>query len=172
MTFTLADYNDSVLRLATLPNILMTWALSTGTTFCPDEHWHGDFEVSEALVDRFLDDLKFKDITFNFLSGPWSDELASQIPTPESVLILAAETIYSPESTAEFVGLTVKILKRHRESRAIVAAKRFYFGVGGSVDGLKTDCARHGAIAREIADHGVSGTHNGVERALLEICMC
>lgn len=86
-------------------------------------------------------------------------------------LILAAETIYSPASTEAFVALLITLLKRAQMSKAMIAAKRMYFGVGGSVDGLKEECAKVGAVASEIENHGVSGMEAGVGRALVEVQM-
>lgn len=86
-------------------------------------------------------------------------------------LILAAETIYSPAATEAFVEILVSLLKRVKMAKAMVAAKKFYFGVGGSVDGLKEACARDGAVAYEIENHGVPGLEAGVGRALVEVQM-
>jgi protein-histidine N-methyltransferase len=86
-------------------------------------------------------------------------------------LVLAAETIYSPASTNSFVDLLVLLLKRAQMSKAMLGAKRIYFGVGGSVDGLKEACRDKGAVASEIENHGVQGMDGGVGRALVEVQM-
>ena len=86
-------------------------------------------------------------------------------------MILAAETIYSPASTTAFVNLVVTILKRVKMAKAMIGAKRVYFGVGGSVDGLKEACREQGAVAYEIENHGVPGMESGVGRALIEVQM-
>jgi protein-histidine N-methyltransferase len=53
-----------------------------------------------------------------------------------------------------------------------VAAKRIYFGVGGSVDEFKVECSKHGALAVEIQNHGIDvGDTYGVRRCLLEVQM-
>jgi len=135
---------------------------------------HNDIEVTSALLIAFMSDLKARSINLVFLSGPWSPLLASHIPQspPDlGLLILAAETIYSPESTATFVDLLVLLLKRVKMAKAMVAAKRIYFGVGGSVNGLKEACRQYGAVASEIENHGVLGMDSGVGRALIEVQM-
>lgn len=178
MTFTLADYNDSVLRLVTLPNLILAWAACTKQSDFPtpvlDDASRDDLELSPELIRRFAADMQSRNITLHFLSGPWSPALAELIPASGvemGTVILAAETIYSPESTEAFVNLLCVLLKRAKMSKAMIAAKRMYFGVGGSVDGLKASCREHGAVAYEIENHGVSGMDDGVGRALVEVQM-
>jgi len=178
LTFTLADYNEAVLRLVTLPNIILTWAANTQNADFPTPNLAvdstGDLELSESLLQHFVADMKSKDIRFNFLSGPWSQKLANLIPdsgVEMGSVILAAETIYSPSSTEAFVDLLCMLLKRVKMSKAMIAAKRMYFGVGGSVDGLKAACRDKGAVAYEIENHGVPGMDGGIGRALIEVQM-
>lgn len=179
MTFVLQDYNDFVLRLVTLPNLLLTWAATTSdhAGLRPDFERSplGDLEVTESLIQRFLYDMSSKAISLIFLSGSWSSaKLASLIPhsAPDlGLLVLASETIYSPTSTANFVALLAILLKRVKMAKAMIAAKRVYFGVGGSVDGLKEACRERGMVAYEIENHGVPGMDGGVGRALIEVQM-
>lgn len=178
LTFTFADYNEEVLRLVTLPNVLLTWAASTANSGFPtanaDDSDNQDLEITPELVERFAADLKAKNITLNFISGPWSSALANLIPVSapdRGFVILAAETIYSPESTLAFVDLLEILLKRVKMAKAMIGAKRMYFGVGGSVDGLKEACREKGAVAYEIENHGVHGMDGGVGRALVEVQM-
>lgn len=172
------DYNDFVLRLVTLPNIVLTWAAITEghDTAVPEFHCsaQGDLEVSEQMRQRFLADIKAKRINFVLLSGPWSDSLAKLIPQPApdlGMIVMATETIYSPSATADFVHLVVTLLRRVKMAKAVIGAKRIYFGVGGGVDGLKEACREQGAVAYEIENHGVSATGVGVGRALIEVQM-
>lgn len=178
MRFVLSDYNDTVLRLATLPNFVLTWALNTqpdgSAGFNMDVSSKGDLDITKTILERFQEDLSAKNINFVFLSGPWSQKLANLVPnsSPDlGTVVLAAETIYSPDSTQAFVELLVSLLKRAKMSKAMIAAKRMYFGVGGSVDGLKEACREHGAVAYEIENHGVPGMDSGVGRALIEVQM-
>ena len=178
LTFVLTDYNEDVLRLVTLPNIVMTWAANTASNAIPISNLEtsskGDLELSESLLRLFLADVQSKNINFVFLSGPWTADLASLIPhsAPDfGSLILAAETIYSPESTTAFVEILITLLKRVKMAKAMIGAKRIYFGVGGSVDGLKEACREQGAVAYEIENHGVPDMDSGVGRALVEVQM-
>ena len=143
MTFVLSDYNDAVLRLVTLPNIILTWAEIQKEHEAPnadaDGSSKGDLELSDWVLKQFTSELQVKDIKLVFLSGPWTPALADLIPSSSPTLgsvILGAETIYSPASTAAFVDLVITILQRVKMAKAMIGAKRLYFGVGGSVDGL------------------------------------
>lgn len=180
LTFIFADYNEEVLRLVALPNIILNWAAVTNYDQLGEsrpsltEESKGEFELTPAVVDRFIAEMKCKNLTINLLSGPWSPALAECIPqsAPEmGLVILAAETIYSPESTTAFVELLAILLRRVKMAKAMIGAKRIYFGVGGSVDGLKEACREKGAVAYEIENHGVSGMDGGVGRALVEVQM-
>ena len=174
-TFTLTDYNSSVLRLVTLPNLLLTWATTTSPPLIDlAENPSGDLENIASLFPEFLSSLSASQIQLSFISGPWSPALTSLIPAsaPDmGSLVLASETIYSPASTTAFVNLLIDLLQRTKMAKAIVAAKRFYFGVGGSVDLLKEMCAEKGAVAYEVENSGVPGMDSGVGRALVEVQM-
>lgn len=176
LNFVLADYNDTVLRLVTLPNLLLTWAANTNdhANLNLNVASNGDLELTEALIKRFSADMQANNITFTLLSGPWSPTLATLIPasSPDlGTLILAAETIYSPDSTTAFVEILVTLLKRVKMARALIGAKRVYFGVGGSVDGLKEACKRKDVFVGEVENAGVPGMDSGVGRALIEVQM-
>lgn len=168
--FTLADFNSEVLRLVTVPNLVLCWARFGSGILSEDAD--GELDVTEDVVRGFLGMLQQTGISISLLSGPWSDRLLSLIPETGpnlGTLILAAETVYSPASTEAFVELVVQILKRTRMAKAVVGAKRMYFGVGGSVDGLKEACRDRGAIAAEVENSGVEGMDHGVGRALIEV---
>lgn len=178
LTFTLADYNEEVLRLITLPNLILTWAANTENSGFDSSSQNavtnGDLELTPDLLNRFKADLSNAGIALNFVSGPWSPSLAALIPTsaPDmGLVVLAAETIYSPESTETFADLLAILLKRVKMAKAMIGAKRMYFGVGGSVDGFKEACRDRQAVAYEVENHGVPGLDAGVGRALLEVQM-
>nr|POE79738.1 histidine protein methyltransferase 1 [Quercus suber] len=176
MRFYLADFNAEVLRLVTLPNIILTWAACSSPAELSnlDANSKADLELTPELLQRFTTDMHNVRLDLHFLSGPWSLTLADLIPQSGSDMgsvILAAETIYSPDSTAAFVDLLANMLKRVKMSKAMIAAKRMYFGVGGSVDGLKEACREEGMVAYEIENHGVPGMEVGVGRALIEVQM-
>lgn len=161
-----------MIRLATLPNLLLTWATTTNPPLItPGE---GDLELTPEILTAFTTTLASHQISLTFLSGSWSPSLADLIPAsaPDmGTLILGAETIYSPAATEAFVEILMILLKRVKMAKAMVGAKNYYFGVGGSVDGLKIACAAKGAVAYEIENHGVPGLEAGVGRSLVEVQM-
>jgi protein-histidine N-methyltransferase len=124
----------------------------------------------------FLEFMKTNQLNLTFISGSWSPPAPwlSLVPTSPQMntLILASETIYSPSALRSFTTAMVGILKEVRLGKAMIAAKRVYFGVGGSADAFKVECAEQGAIAAEIENHGVDvGQEEGVRRCLLEVQM-
>lgn len=189
MYFTLTDYNADVLRLVTLPNLLLTW-LSTLTPeassglFAEDAEnpllgaeQHGDVYLTPALLDAFRAALTSTGVTLTLLSGSWVpvQTLLELIPSaPElDTFILGSETIYSPASLGAFTEAIVALMGRVKAGKTVVAAKRVYFGVGGSVDGFREECGRRGAVAWEVEFEGLGGgDEGGVRRCLVEVQMC
>ncbi|KAK8187391.1 hypothetical protein IWZ00DRAFT_335365 [Phyllosticta capitalensis] len=187
--FTLADYNASVLRLVTLPNLILTWASTldssnpTAAPFSEDspnpfhdsEESHGDLYITPELTSAFLEALSACPLTLSFISGSWApaDAFLNLTPSAEQMntLLLGSETIYSPSALRAFTETCVGLLKRVRLGKAMVAAKKFYFGVGGGVDAFKEECAARGAVAAEIENSGVEMGEGGVRRCLLEVQM-
>lgn len=167
--FVFADYNSAVLRLVTLPNILLTWA------HCQKSHQQGEtaeketdqdneaeekedtqpsahkkdqdleLDVDPELVKAFQDDLRARNIQLSFISGAWSPAFVdialpvqkdeSRTDTTDDLMVLASETIYSPASLRAFSETLISfLLKRSGTSKALIAAKKVYFGIGGGVD--------------------------------------
>ncbi|KAF2156427.1 hypothetical protein K461DRAFT_318985 [Myriangium duriaei CBS 260.36] len=167
--FTLADFNADVLRLVTLPNLLLGWAVDAGLAPAEGE---GELEVTAEVVAGFEAALRDSGVQIRLLSGPWGKELAGLLPEQSgemTTLVLAAETIYSPQSLGAFVEIVEGVLRRGSMNKAMVAAKRFYFGVGGSTDALKVACAERGMVAAEVENSGLTGMDEGVGRAIVEI---
>jgi protein-histidine N-methyltransferase len=189
MQFTLMDYNDSVLRLVTLPNLILAWAatlpandpvfssedrVSDSNPLADETAASGDLELTPNLLSAFKSSLSSQGITLTLISGSWLPvpALLSLIPsTPEmNTFILASETIYSPASSAAFTEAMVGLIKRVKSGKAVVAAKRVYFGVGGSVDAFREEVSRHGCVGYEMEFEGLES--DGVRRCLLEVQMC
>lgn len=139
---TVADYNIEVLTHAAIPNLLLTFAHTwsqnrNGNSFAD----HGELEITEELLDSFQNWLKLTGLTIYGVSGPWSTEFSRTLDgilDHQEKLILASETIYQPSSLPLFTEVLLNILQRSSpqapECRALVAAKKVYFGVGGGVD--------------------------------------
>lgn len=186
--FSLTDYNADVLRLVTVPNLLLTYVSTLGAEEAPfssDEpnplavadgnvrFASGDLEITPVLVAKFRQRLEECGIVVTLVSGSWLpvEKLLGLIPSAPDLdtFVLASETIYSPGSLVAFTEAMVGLLKRVKSGKAVVAAKRVYFGVGGSVDGFREECARRGCVAYEVDFEGLES--NGVRRCLVEVQM-
>lgn len=185
LLFTFTDYNVSVLRLVTLPNLLLTWVStlpSTSLLFSPSEpnpllnSTEGDLTITPALTSTFLNQLQSQGLQLSFISGSWdpAPPFLSLIPSAPTMntLVLASETIYSTSALPTFTAALIGLLSRVRLGKAMIAAKSVYFGVGGSVDAFKTECRELRAVGYEIENHGVDlGESSGVRRCLMEVQM-
>ena len=87
-------------------------------------------------------------------------------------IFLASETIYSPNSLHAFTEVLLKALTSAEETqghgRALIAAKKIYFGVGGGVDEFLKILSMMGgkaAMAWESKDEGVGRVIMEVQRA-------
>ncbi|KAK0655774.1 hypothetical protein B0T16DRAFT_318922 [Cercophora newfieldiana] len=156
LVLALADYNPSVLYLVTVPNFILAWALQQrgenpvlDGAFSPDGEM--ELDLTSEVLQAFKDSLLSNQISLLFLSGAWSPEfvqlLSNSMPSPLAdgagevyTLVMGAETIYSPFALESFATTLLAILEQERrshprgQSTAIIAAKRLYFGVGGSLD--------------------------------------
>ena len=169
----LTDFNPSVLKLATIPNLLLNYQLAGAIG--PEESG-GDIECLDDLSPDFQAFLRKCNIEIRAISGSWGSDfatmaLAESSETPNDVMILASETIYSPASTRTFTETLLDLLRRSEKAGgkavALVAAKKVYFGVGGSVDDFLT-------VLRELRGEGkvvwaTEGLGNGVGRCILEV---
>lgn len=127
-----------------------------------DEQDEEELEITPELLENFQQDLTRRGITIDFISGAWSPAFVDLAlsSTGESTgkgsnrtLILASETIYSPSSLGAFSETLLALLRRSAaaetsKSRALLAAKKVYFGVGGGVDEFL-------AVLRNIGDDGI-----------------
>ena len=184
-TFILADYNPSVLQLVTLPNFILTWALCHRQTvpelqdaFLPDD----ELELTPTVLQAFERYLSESSLQLSFLSGGWSPEFidllyslpdpgaASTSGTPPITLLLGAETIYSPFALQAFTEMVLSVLECDArvfgaEASAWVAAKRLYFGVGGSLDDFVDKIRARGAVVTRIREEA-EGVRRGVVRCV------
>jgi protein-histidine N-methyltransferase len=183
--FTFADYNDAVLRLVTLPNLLLTWHNSrpqtvvepVGSEEAPRHDQDEELDITPELVDEFKNDLARRGISIDFISGGWSPEFVDLVFSHSSsgdckTLVLASETIYSPATLTAFSETLLALLRRSStpaaKTRALVAAKKVYFGVGGGVDEflavLKIVCGDELQVQEKLDVQS-----EGVGRVVLEI---
>lgn len=178
---TLTDYNASVLNLATIPNLFLNSSLHTLRLNVPSS---GDLESDPQRLLNFEQLLCSLNITCFAVSGAWgcafvnlirSEVLAPSLRTPTGsdgrleTLILASETIYSPETISPFTMTLLELLKAAEDgggkATALVAAKKIYFGLGGGVDEFLTVLRQNGGQSKVVWE--MKG--EGVGRVILEI---
>ncbi|KAL5119751.1 hypothetical protein ACEQ8H_002357 [Pleosporales sp. CAS-2024a] len=186
--FTLTDYNVDVLRLVTVPNLLLAWVatldeepsralfLESGNPLRGEEE-HGELYLTPQILEAFQQHLSELAITLTVVSGSWTPtaSFVDLIPSSQELntFILGSETIYSPASCTAFTDAMCALMRRVKTGKAVVAAKRVYFGVGGSVDGFRMEVAEKGGVAGEVEFEGLHGEgEGGVRRCLMEVQMC
>lgn len=179
--FILADYNPTVLQHVTMPNFLLAWAIEQ-QAHEPElqaalSSVEGELEITESLLKAFKDYLVSSAINLSFISGGWCPEFvdliydtASTLPSSSTngrTLVLGAETIYSPFALSSFTNVLFHILRKERDEQpswtaaAIIAAKRLYFGVGGSLDDFANKIRELGVAVRTMREE-TEGVRRGV----------
>ena len=165
-----ADYNASVLRLVTLPNVLLSWAQSLPATeeTGPWEE-EGELDIDADLKKAFICDMMDRKISLSFFSGAWGEEFVSLIEKERKagdgeLMVIGAETIYSPRALKDFADVLVKILEKEEGGKALVGAKKIYFGVGGSMDDFVNEVAKKGGEVKQLREET-----EGVRRSVVEV---
>ncbi|TFK25243.1 hypothetical protein FA15DRAFT_703941 [Coprinopsis marcescibilis] len=159
----LQDYNESVLSLMTLPNLILTWYASPASQSYrqslekeeeedSEEPQQDEVTITDELKAAFLSSLKDRHISLRFFSGSW-ETFDLEHTEGNYDLILTSETIYRTESLGPLTriledgcteSLSQKVSKlaladaQGRTGTAtgavvLVAAKVLYFGVGGGI---------------------------------------
>ncbi|XP_028406568.1 histidine protein methyltransferase 1 homolog [Dendronephthya gigantea] len=119
------DYNAEVLKLFTIPNVALS--MNSGNSF--------DFSRNPTLLEKIN--------RCKFLSGDW--EFAKSLLEPMSFdVILTSETIYNSDVQKSLYELIKFVLKP--SGVAFVAAKSYYFGVGGGTDQFSQLVKQDGAF--------------------------
>lgn len=131
-------------------------------------------ELSVEVTNAFQKYLLDSNVALSFISGAWSVEFIQHlydIPAfafenaSAFTLLLGAETIYSPFALQAFVEVLFSILEREQAScavaKAFIAAKKLYFGVGGSLDDFIDKAKGKGAIVSQVCEE-TEGVRRGV----------
>jgi len=140
-----------------LPGIL---TLQLGCDHCAFQDLNADVLRIMTACNLGLNEVPSESTTL--LAGDWSspDLLKALIPDTSDHyhLILAAETIYREDSYDAFVKLIENCL--HPDGMALIAAKRYYFGVGGGVQLFSTFLEKNSRLKCEIAASFEDGKSN------------
>jgi protein-histidine N-methyltransferase len=166
----LADYNPSVLQLVTVPNLVLSWSQIAMKGEWEEE---GELEIDEGLKEAILGSWATHRIKFSFFSGAWSPEFVGLVgknigSSSGKLMIIGAETIYSPFALKSFAEtlLDLMALVGAEEKAALVAAKKVYFGVGGSMEDFCEMVRTKGASVEQIREES-----DGVRRTVVEVKM-
>jgi hypothetical protein len=145
-SITFSDYNEEVVLDATLSNLVLNAHIGMPPAAAAVNS-SSDNDIDESRVENTSRIIQVDDVARHIRlgAGDWMDQSARMmvdtIGRPETFdLILAAETIYTEQSCREMVTL----LRRHLEPDrgvALIATKRYYFGVGGGVDCFRSYAA-------------------------------
>ncbi|ETS87947.1 hypothetical protein PFICI_01775 [Pestalotiopsis fici W106-1] len=185
LSIILADYNSTVLQLVTLPNFVLSWALQHAADspllMAAFEAVEGELELTPEVLQAFEEFLAAQQISLQFLSGGWSDEFVEIVKAAQALpnvanqkqrmVVLGAETIYSPFALQAFTE-TIFALMRHSQStgstaEVFAAAKRLYFGVGGSLDDFILKSRELGATVEQLREE-TEGVRRGVVKCYLK----
>lgn len=142
-----SDFNYEVLRLVTVPNLVIHWAstldAATLHELIADTSQEVDTAVpvlsdnellfSPKLLAAFTGELAHRSISITLISGLWGRSFQQILLPLAPDLLLTSETIYALDILAVVADLIIETLQASKGSRALVAAKHYYFGVGGSV---------------------------------------
>ncbi|CZS89362.1 probable MNI1 Putative S-adenosylmethionine-dependent methyltransferase of the seven beta-strand family [Rhynchosporium agropyri] len=165
-----ADYNPTVLQLVTLPNILLSWAQTVRKDSWEAE---GELDLDVDFIEDFLASLESHQIRLSFFSGAWSPGFVELVKgsmrsDTTGLTIIGAETIYSPAALHAFAETLMSLLEGvpANESTSLVAAKKVYFGVGGSMVDFCEMVRSQGGSVKQIREES-----DGVRRAVVEVKM-
>jgi hypothetical protein len=168
MDLGLADYNPTVLQLVTLPNLILSWA-----KIKRNDSWEadGELELDTEVIQDFRVSLQSFGIKLFFFSGAWSPELVNLItttmgPSHSHLTIIGAETIYSPAALRSFAETLASLLEAmpEGEKTALVAAKKVYFGVGGTMEDFCNAMREKSLDVAQIREES-----DGVRRTVVEV---
>lgn len=150
--YILSDFNYDVLRLVTIPNIIIHWASTLtpqklheltcvssatedGLEMDAPELANDEVLLTQDLIDEFIRQLSQFNISLLFISGSWGRQFNQLLENTPIDCIISSETIYSLDTLPVVAESVVQILSQANipSSTCLIAAKNFYFGVGGSV---------------------------------------
>ncbi|PWN40460.1 hypothetical protein IE81DRAFT_293389 [Ceraceosorus guamensis] len=135
----LCDFNEQVLKLVTLPNLILAWYTSPASCAFRNSIAGASAEsdgveldlvaatdevdLSDEMLAAFKESLKDRKVALRFFSGPWKDletcsrATSSQMATSrvpqllKADLLLSSETIYSPPDQIALLDILQRLCK-------------------------------------------------------------
>lgn len=135
----LSDFNYEVLRLVSVPNLIIHWASTLlpeklASFMDPEMPLRNDeLLLTPSLLTEFESQLAQRKIELSFISGSWGPEFVSLAEMSCPDVILSSETIYSLDTLPIVLDTLLRLLHGKQNYLALIAAKYYYFGVGGSI---------------------------------------
>lgn len=99
-----------------------------------------------------------------FFAGDWSHFVQLQRPQQVYDVILTSETIYNPANNQKIIDV-LKAMLRPETGVCFLAAKTYYFGVGGGLRAFESLLAADGALRSQV----VWQSTKNVQREILRI---
>lgn len=118
--------------------------------------------IPNALLNTFGDAQSHYLGKCRFFAGDWANYV--EVPGPQFDVILTSETIYNPANNHKIIDTLSRKLKPVT-GVAYLAAKTYYFGVGGGVREFEALIAADGRLRSEV----VWRSTENVQREILRI---
>lgn len=135
----LSDFNYEVLRLVTVPNLIIHWASTLlpenlASFMDPEIPLRNDeLLLTPSLLAEFESQLAQRKIEISLISGSWGPDFVALADQFRPDVILSSETIYSLDTLPIVLDTLLRLLHEKKNYLALIAAKYYYFGVGGSI---------------------------------------
>lgn len=155
----LCDFNETVLNLVTLPNLLLAYAFAQAVKEQKPFATTGDVDLTPEFLSEFETALRRRSVEIFFHSGPWEklsldDDSSWEMKSNAKTLVLTSETTYSLsgiESLLDVIkSLTEASTASGGEVTSLIATKEYYFGLGGGVvaflNALQEDAVKDGSV--------------------------
>lgn len=122
------------------------------------------FTIPNVILNIEEEEKKEKEIQrCKFYSGDW-DSFNKKLPSSEVYdVILTSETIYNETNYDKLISLIVDRLSK--DGTAYIAAKTYYFGVGGGVRQFEQNVQKHGKLISDVCWKSTGG----IQREILKI---
>lgn len=140
------DYNEEVLKVFTIPNVAL------------------NLSSEKSCLSKMQTLLEAVQKTCQFSSGDWSSMISLLQPASYDI-ILTSETIYNIDMQCLLYDIIKHSVKP--DGVVFVAAKSYYFGVGGSTEQFLDFVCKDGVFDISI----VSTYSNGVKREIIKMQM-
>nr|XP_053645551.1 histidine protein methyltransferase 1 homolog isoform X1 [Cherax quadricarinatus] len=172
---TLQDYNEEVINFITIPNVILNLAdypFVNNVNITTDNIRPSNDIITEITsktsfysgdwseFDKLLSNINYEQVSNN---NPDNDKTSRSCQEYKFDIILTSETIYNPKCHQRLLTLMTNCLKQ--DGVILLAAKSYYFGVGGSTLQFADLVKSQGKL--DLKTHIMNS--EGVKREILEM---